>query len=106
MSNSFHAGLEIIPDPEALRGYHNLMAFRLGGHYQNSYLQIGNEQLKDYGISFGVGLPLKNKKSSFNLAFEAGRRGSLESNLLRENYLFASFSLILYDFWFMKRKFD
>jgi hypothetical protein len=82
------------------------MAYRLGGHYHNSYLQLDGEQLKDYGISFGVGLPLRNTKSSFNLTLEAGRRGTLENNLIRENYLFLSFSVTLHDFWFMKRKFD
>ena len=105
-SNSFHGGLEIIPDPQALRGYHKRIAYRVGGHYQNSYLKFEDEQLKDYGISFGAGLPLKNLKSSFNLAIEAGRRGTLENNLIRENYLFLSFSVTLYDFWFVKRKFD
>jgi hypothetical protein len=78
----------------------------LGGHYQNSYLKIEDEQLKDYGISFGVGLPLRNRKSSFNLAIEAGRRGTLENSMIRENYMFLSFSVTLHDFWFMKRKFD
>ncbi len=105
-SSSFHGGLEIIPDPEALKGYHKHIAFRLGGHYQNSYLQLQGEQLKDYGISFGVGLPLKNMKSSFNLAWEIGRRGTLENDLIREDYMFLSFSVTLYDFWFIKRKFD
>ena len=92
-SNSFHGGIEIVPDPEALKGYHKRMAYRLGGHYQNSYLQLEGEQLKDYGISFGVGLPLRNAKSSFQLACEAGRRGALENNLIRENYVFLSFSV-------------
>ncbi len=105
-SNSLYSGLEFTPDPEALRGYHKRIAYRLGGHYQNSYLKIQGEQLKDYGISFGVGLPLRNTKSSFNLAFEAGRRGTLENNLIRENYMFLSFSVTLHDFWFIKRKFD
>ncbi len=105
-SNSVHGGMELIPDPEALRGYHKHMAYRIGGHYQNSYLMLDGEQLKDYGISFGVGLPLRNAKSSFNLAFELGRRGTFESNLIRESYAFISFSLTLHDFWFIKRKFD
>ncbi len=105
-SNSFHGGMELIPDPEALRGYHKRIAYRLGGHYQNSYLKFEDEQLKDYGISFGAGLPLKNQRSSVNLAIEAGRRGTLENDLIRENYLFLSFSVTLYDFWFVKRKFD
>ncbi len=105
-SNSVYSGLEIVPDPQALRGYHKHICYRLGGHFQNSYLQLQGEQLKDYGISFGVGLPLRNTKSSFNVTFEAGRRGTLENNLIRENYTFLSFSVTLHDFWFVKRKFD
>lgn len=105
-SNSLHGGLELIPDPEALKGYHKRMAYRLGGYHKNSYLHLKGEQLKDYGISFGLGLPLRNTKSSFNLAFEAGRRGTLDNYLIRENYMFVSFSVTLHDFWFVKRRFD
>ena len=105
-SNGYYGGLEIIPDPTALKGYHKHIAYRLGGHYKNSYLQLQGEQLKDYGIGFGVGLPLRNTKSTFNLACELGRRGTLENNLIRENYMIISFSVTLHDFWFMKRKFD
>jgi hypothetical protein len=105
-SNHFHVGAEYVPDHKALRGYHKRMAYRAGGYFENSYLQLEDEQLKDYGISFGVGLPLRNNRSSFNLAFNAGRRGTLENNLIRENYMFLSFSVTLYDFWFMKRKYD
>jgi long-subunit fatty acid transport protein len=105
-SNHIHGGAEYVPDPEALRGYHNRIAYRLGGYFENSYLQLQDEQLKDYGISFGIGLPLRNTRSTFNLAFNAGRRGTLENNLIRENYMFLSFSVTLYDFWFMKRKYD
>lgn len=105
-SSSFHGGLELIPDPMALKGYHKRMAYRLGGHLTNSYLRLEGEQLKDYGISFGVGLPLKNTRSTFNFAVEGGRRGTLENNLILENYLFVSFSVTLHDFWFIKRKFD
>ncbi len=105
-SNSFHAGLEVIPNPEALRGYHKRIAYRLGGHYSNSYIQHEGEQMKDYGISFGVGLPLRNTKSSFNFTFEGGRRGLMESEKLLENYVLISFSVTLHDFWFVKRKFD
>ena len=105
-SNQIHGGAEFVPDPQALRGYHNRIAYRVGGYFENSYLQLKDEQLKDYGISFGVGLPLRNTRSTFNLAFNAGRRGTLENNLIRESYMFLSFSVTLYDFWFMKRKYD
>ena len=98
--------MEYTPDPEALRGYHKKMHYRLGGHYENSYLKLNGEQLKDYGISFGVGLPFRNTKSSFNLACELGRRGTMENNLIRENYAVLSFSVTLHDFWFYKQKYD
>ena len=105
-SNSIRAGLQVIPNPRATRGYYNLISIRAGAHYSNSYLQLKGSQLKDSGISFGVGLPLRGGKSSFNLAFELGRRGTLENDLILENYKFLSFSLTLHDIWFMKRKFD
>jgi len=105
-SNSMHAGLEITPNPEAFRGYHKRIHYRMGGHYENSYLQLQGEQLKDYGISFGVGLPFKNTKTSFNFAVDMGKRGTLNNNLIEENYKFFSFSVTLHDFWFLKRKFD
>ena len=105
-SNSIHTGIEITPNPEAFRGYHKRIHYRVGGHYENSYLMLRGEQLKDYGISFGVGLPFKNTKTSFNFAVDMGKRGTLNNNLIQENYMFFSFSVTLHDFWFLKRKFD
>jgi hypothetical protein len=105
-NNSMHAGLEVTPNPDAFRGYHKRIHYRLGGHYENSYLQLQGEQLKDYGIGFGVGLPFRNTKTSFNFAWDVGRRGTLNNNLIEENYMFFSFSVTLHDFWFLQRKFD
>ena len=101
-----HAGLEITPNPEAFRGFHKRIHYRLGGHYENSYLKLQGEQLQDYGIGFGVGLPFRNTKTSFNFAVDMGRRGTLNNNLIEENYTFFSFSVTLHDFWFLQRKFD
>jgi hypothetical protein len=105
-SNSFRAGLEFIPNPRALTGYFNHISFRAGAHYSNTYLQLKGEQLKNYGISFGLGLPFSNANSSFNIAFMLGRRGTLENNLIQENYKQLSFSVTLYDIWFFRQKFD
>lgn len=105
-SNSFHAGLEYVPDRLSLRNYLNRINYRIGGYYSNTYLQLEGEQLKDFGISFGLGLPLSRNRSMINLSFELGKRGTKEANLIEERYGIISFSLTLYDIWFMKRKFD
>jgi hypothetical protein len=105
-SNSVHLGTEYIPDHQAIRGYHKLIAYRLGGYYTNYYLAVNDYQLTDYGITFGVGLPIKTLKTSLNLAFTAGTRGTTDYNLVKENYGIITFNVTLHDLWFRKRRFD
>ncbi len=105
-SSSINFGIEYTPNEQALQGYYNRMHYRLGGYYSNNYLRIREQQLQDYGISFGVGLPFKGTKSSFNLGVIVGQRGTLTNNLIKENYTMVNFGLTLHDFWFYKRKFD
>ena len=105
-SNSLHAGLEFVPNRFALRNYLARINYRIGGYISNTYLQLDGEQLRDLGISFGVGLPLNRNRSMINLTFEYGKRGTPSKNLIEERYGMISFGLTLYDNWFMKRKFD
>jgi hypothetical protein len=105
-ASSMHFGAEFIPDAEALRGYHKLMTYRLGGYYSNYYLQVNGQQLEDYGMTFGLGLPVKTLKSSINVAFTLGTRGTTEYNLVKENYGIITFNVTLHDLWFRKRRFD
>jgi hypothetical protein len=105
-SSSFHFGTEYTPDTEALRGYHKLMTYRLGGYYSNYYLMVNGTQLKDYGITFGLGFPIRTLKSSINVAFTLGTRGTTDYNLVEENYGIITFNVTLHDLWFRKRRFE
>ena len=95
-SGSFNFGMEYI----------NRVHYRLGGYYSNTYISILGNQLQDYGITFGVGLPFRGTKTTFNLGMVLGQRGTIENNLIKENYGIINVSLTLHDFWFIKRKFD
>jgi len=105
-ANTIRGGIEFVPNSRDLRNYLNSIYYRIGGHYSNTYLQLNGEQLTDFGISFGLGLPLRSSKSIFNIAFELGQRGTLDKSLIKEKYGILSFSLTLYDFWFVQQKFD
>ncbi len=105
-ARSLRAGVEYTPDFNAFRGYYNLMSYRVGGYMTESYMKIGDYQMKDYGITFGVGFPLGRTKSSLNIAFTYGSRGTLENNLIKESYGILTFNVTLHDLWFYKRKFD
>jgi D-hexose-6-phosphate mutarotase len=67
---------------------------------------FNNHQLKDIGMSFGVGLPLKRTKSSVNVNLEFGKKGTQKENLIQENYTKLSLNFTLHEYWFVKRKFD
>jgi hypothetical protein len=107
LSDSYSArvGLQFTPDPEALRNYLNRVDYRLGAYYEQSYLNLNNQQLKDYGITFGLGLPLRYNRTQFNLALKLGRRGTTKNNLIEENYAMINFNITFYDFWFIERKY-
>ncbi|HCY41988.1 MAG TPA: hypothetical protein DHV48_11645 [Prolixibacteraceae bacterium] len=100
------AGLEYIPEAFSIRSYMKRVKYRAGFHYENSYLMLNNHQINEFGISFGAGLPFPKSKSSANFAIELGTKGTTKDNLIRNNYTKLSLYLNLYDYWFVKRKFD
>jgi hypothetical protein len=111
LSNSFTfaMGGSYTPNYRAVKSYLSTVTYRAGFHYGQTYLSLRNEALKDYGISFGFGLPLRttrNTKNEVNIGFEFGKRGTLESNLIEENYFRFKVGVTLNDKWFTKRKID
>lgn len=99
-------GAEYIPNERSSSFYPARIRYRLGTYYKNDYRVINDNQLSDFGISFGVGLPLKRSKTSFNIAFEWGQRGTTSDNLVKENYSRLTMNLTLHETWFRKFKFD
>ncbi len=82
------------------------IAYRFGLSYEQSYLMFDGQQINDFGISFGVGLPIYRSSSTINVAAVFGKRGTQENNLVLENYARINVSVNLYDLWFIKRRFD
>ncbi|NJK84870.1 MAG: hypothetical protein HC906_01720 [Bacteroidales bacterium] len=65
-SSSFRFGIQYAPIGlnEVRRSkYWQRINFRVGGYYTNTYLKIGGNQINDYGMTFGLGIPWKTKKS-------------------------------------------
>jgi long-subunit fatty acid transport protein len=88
-----------------------MMWYRAGLRYASTPLLVKNQQLTEYGITFGVGVPIGEKtKGSFNLSLETGIRGENKNNLVAErftNITFGfSFTPSYYDRWFAKPKID
>ena len=104
--NRISAGIEYIPDAYSIRSYWKKVKYRAGIHQENSYLMLNNNQIKEFGVSFGAGIPFPKSKSTANFAIEFGTKGTTNSNLVKDNYTKFSLYLNFYDYWFVKRKFD
>lgn len=100
-----NAGFEYIPDFISPK-YLSRVSYRMGGHYSKSYFKDGNEDIIDYGINFGVGLPLRYSKTSFNIGVELGKVEALSNSTVKENYIKLLLSCSLHEVWFFKRKFE
>ena len=104
--NKFAIGAEWIPDRYSIRSFLNRMAYRVGFKYEQTYHTFGGHNINDFGISFGVGVPIYRSSSTINLSAEFGRRGTTDYNLVLENYARVNLSANLHDLWFMQRKID
>lgn len=105
-NNKLSFGMQYTPNSGSYRSYFDKINYRIGGYYNDTYLIMNGTPIKDYGISFGLGLPFKNSGTMFNIAVELGTRGTKSNNLVQINYSRITLSLSLFDFWFIKRKYD
>ncbi|GAA4282460.1 hypothetical protein [Gaetbulibacter aestuarii] len=105
-ASGFALGGFYIPEYNAFSGYLNRVVYRAGLRYEKTGLQLKNESIKEFGISFGVGVPVGTLFSNANLGVELGKRGTTNSNLIEENFINVYLSLSLNDLWFQKKKYN
>jgi len=105
---SINVGGQFIPKHDGQK-YIERMAYRVGGRFSNAHLEINNVGWNEYGITFGLGLPVRRSESSFprlNFGFEYGKRGTTESGLIEEEFFNLNIGLTINATWFRKRKYD
>lgn len=112
-SNRFSLGGYYLPKVNSISSYWERITYRVGVRFEKIGLLVDGSGLNtnftsidDFGVSFGLGLPLK-QLSTLNMGFEFGKRGTTINNLIEENYFNFRVSLSLTDTkWFQKRKID
>jgi hypothetical protein len=105
-ANKIALGGYYIPKYNSLSNYFSKVVYRTGFRYENTGITIQNEDINEFGISFGVGLPVGRKFSNINIGFEYGSKGTTKNNLVKEDFFNINLSLSFNDKWFQKRKID
>ncbi|HUH45780.1 MAG TPA: hypothetical protein VLZ54_01400, partial [Arenibacter sp.] len=106
-ANTFRVGGYYIPDYTSFTSYLKRVVYRAGARMSQSGIVVDNREINDFGITFGLGLPLGQGRnfSNVNIGFELGRRGTKYGGLVEENYFKINLGLSLSDLeWFQKRK--
>ena len=102
-AKTYRLGGYYIPNYRALSGLHNRIVYRMGMRYEDMGLNINGQDIDEFGISFGVGVPMRRTFSNVNLGLEIGKRGTNKSGLIQENFFNVILTLSLNDKWFQKR---
>ncbi|MDO6853936.1 hypothetical protein Q4599_10125 [Cellulophaga lytica] len=95
-----------IPDYTSFTSYYKRITYRAGARFENTGMVVNNEDIKDFGITFGLGLPLNavnDPFSNINIGFEIGKRGTTNADLIQENYFKVNLGISLNSKWFRKR---
>jgi len=105
-ASAFSLGGFYIPKYNSFTSYFKRVVYRAGIRFENTGLNINSETINEFGISFGLGLPIGNAFSNANIGVEIGNRGTTDNNLIKENFVNFQISFSLNDRWFQKRKYD
>ncbi|MFV1448671.1 hypothetical protein VBZ51_05970 [Maribacter sp. HS] len=103
-ASSFAFGAFLTPDHDSFTSYLKRVTYRAGLRLDKTGMLVNDVDINNFGITFGLGLPLGRSFSNLNLGFEFGRRGTTKADLIEESYFKFNVGLSLNDRWFQKRK--
>ena len=103
---SIHLGFDKYVNTGGFGSYLTKIGYRSGLRYNSSIIRINNEDISEFGISFGLTLPLRKTFSTLNIGAELGQIGKDKAGLTKENFFNLQLGVTINDKWFIKRKYD
>lgn len=96
-------GFSFLPNPRG--NYFSRMTYRIGAFYNNDYMNVNGNDVRDYGVGLGFSFPaLSGNKTLVNLGVEWRHRYTKPFTLLKEDYLNITLSVNFNEMWFWKNK--
>lgn len=112
-SERISVGLEYTPRMASLKLLQRI-EYRVGFRHQTTGINVADTEIKDYGISFGVSMPINFRmsltQSRFHISTEVGTYGTTDNGLIQDDYvrIMAGFTFTPHfrNRWFVKPKYD
>jgi len=103
--NIYSIGGFYLPKFDSFTSFFDRVTYRAGIKYIDGGLEVNQQDIKDFGINFGLGIPV-GRISKVNLGVEFGQRGTDDFGLIKENYLNFMIGVSLNDLWFIKSMYN
>lgn len=88
------------------QGFFSDLRYSLGASYDQGFLTISGNDIETYSFHAGVAVPSPTSRSSIDLSFNFGIRGTESENLVKENIWGFKLSLNLAEFMFIRSRFQ
>lgn len=109
-SYKISAGGWYLPNYNNFRNYFSRVTYRYGAYYEKGNLSFDGTNINKFALTGGVSLPFDNRGASrmsgIDVGVELGKRGTLENNLIRQNFVNLRIGINFADKWFNKRLYD
>lgn len=104
--SSVRLGGYFIPEYNSFVNFYKRVSYRAGMRFEQTGLNFEGQDINEFGISFGLGVPIGRLFSNVNIGLEIGKRGTKSHGLIQENFFNAFMSFSLNDRWFEKRLYN
>ncbi|NLM91582.1 MAG: hypothetical protein GX168_01420 [Bacteroidales bacterium] len=107
LNNTYQIGLGVQHNPnvQTYSNFFSRLEYRAGLRYGQTYLNLNEQAINEFGISFGVSMPVRRTLNGLNVSFELGQRGSTDNNLIKENLYRINIGVNIQERWFVRRRF-
>ncbi|MCH5319449.1 MAG: hypothetical protein J1E38_07055 [Paramuribaculum sp.] len=92
--------------PKERGSYFENVTYRAGVSYNRDYVMAGSNNIGEWTVACGVGLPTLSTKTIINVGLEYKHRQATPNPLVKENYFSLTVGINFNELWFFKRKID
>lgn len=104
--NRWKAALGVQYTPQLRGGYMRRVNYRLGAYCTHDYVTVRGNNVREYGVTCGLGLPAPGSKTVINIGFEYKHRATAPVNYITENYFNVTVGVNFNQMWFWKNKIE
>ncbi len=104
LANRYKVAAGLQYQPSLRGGYFRRIQYRAGGFYNRDYLMVNDNNVREYGATVGLGLPVPGFKTIVNIGLGWLHRQTSPAAQIKEDYLNFTIGVNFNEMWFRKSK--